>query len=120
MISLAYSSHLSPIDIISQFVTRSLSRGVIYGLVARVFHLYFDIQWTKASQNGQWIQYIDLSHVEANWFAKNRAKWGNVKWTVRYFWGPLYIISVLLIAYVYAFLSSRSPSIYASEQIHAK
>ncbi len=99
MLNKAYASPSSPTDIAYQILTRALSRGILYSLAGRIFLLYFDIQWTKASQNGQWTQYIDVSHVETNWFVRNRAKWGNVHWVLTRFWIPIYLISVTLLSF---------------------
>ncbi len=74
----------SAISIVGLILAIAAGRAVIFLNIARQWALYYDIQWSVANKEGEWIQHLhDVNNSSENWFILNRRTLGNSPWMVK-------------------------------------
>ena len=84
-----YPSHLAErIMLYFGIVLEALPLSTVVIEACRIWLISFDLHFIHSSKNQQWKSQINVNYALKDWYLRNRLKWGNQRYVVR--WAILY------------------------------
>eukprot|EP01083_Nonionella_stella_P134496 409197_1 len=85
---------------------------LIWCILWRFWHIYYEVQLSKALSDSRWMRYLNSSMLRCNWFISNKYKYGLTTYTTKVMLVFLLVITIIRITTFQIFMSNGEKALY--------